>query len=85
MTINPHILHHMVSCVERHGPLWTFWAFPFEGALGQLKVFSHAKHAIEKQLVFSANVKSALPLLCELAYKQPWTSVDDREVCLNTL
>lgn len=73
----------MVACVERHGPLWTFWAFPFEGALRQLKVFSHATRAIEKQLVFSANVTSGLSLLCELAYKEPWATLEDCKVCFN--
>lgn len=31
MTINFHTLLHLTECVRRHGPMWCYTAFPYEG------------------------------------------------------
>lgn len=61
-----HILYHLVECVRELGPIWTFWAFPFENALGHLKVQNHGRKVVEGQLSFASNVSACLPMLLEL-------------------
>lgn len=66
-SLNTHILHHLARCVSLHGPLWTFWAFPYETALGDLTVHAHGRHAVEHQIAFAANMIGCFPMLLSLA------------------
>jgi len=66
-TMNVHVLYHLVPCVKQHGPLWTFWAFPFESTLGHIKTFNHSRKVVEHQMGLSANIMSCRPMLIELA------------------
>jgi len=34
MVYNMHMLNHLPTCVKKWGPLWVYWCFPFEKALG---------------------------------------------------
>jgi hypothetical protein len=63
VTMNAHSLCHLTAYARNLGPLYTFWAFPFENALGGIKIFSHGKRTVETQLAFGAVVQESLPML----------------------
>lgn len=38
-TLNLHLLLHLTGFVQKYGPLWVYWCFPFEKNLGYYKKF----------------------------------------------
>jgi len=37
--MNVHLLTHLPDCVKKFGPIWVYWNFPFERALGYFSQF----------------------------------------------
>lgn len=70
VTMNAHSLCHLVAYACNFGPLYTFWAFPFENALGAIKIHSHGKRVVETQLAFGAVVQESLPMLVDECKKK---------------
>jgi len=63
MPMVAHVLHHLVHYCRRHGPLWTFWCYPFEKMLAFVKLSTHGTSAVEGQFAFYAQLLECLPLL----------------------
>ncbi len=61
--LNVHSLHHLVDYARHHGPLWTWWAFPFEDKNRYLSEVTHASRLPAKQIFSAINLLSSLPLL----------------------
>jgi hypothetical protein len=61
--MNIHSLLHLSKYVRYHGPLWSFWAFPFEKALGIVRDWVHGTKKVERQLSFGMNLLESLPIL----------------------
>jgi hypothetical protein len=79
--MNAHSVYHLVDYVRHHGPLWTFWAFPFESALGSLSIHCHGKRLVENQLALAANFIQSLPAMAYQASCLPNLSEMDQSVC----
>lgn len=63
MPMVAHILHHLVHYCRQHGPLWTFWCYPFEKMLAFVKLSTHGTSAVENQFAFYAALLECLPIL----------------------
>jgi len=64
-SLNVHLLHHLVDFVKEYGPLWVYWCFPFEKALGYYKKFLKSQKSPAKSFCrvssfqnFSSSVSS---------------------------
>lgn len=84
MTMNAHSLCHLAAYARNLGPLYTFWAFPFENALGGIKIFSHGRRVVETQLAFGAVVQESLPMLVDEC-KQKEGSLNAKEKLVKLL
>lgn len=85
LVLNVHSLYHVVDFARLHGPLWTWWAFPFEDKNHYLSEVTHATQKPEKQMFFALNLLTSFPFMLSVVQREMPLSALDQEVSIGRL
>lgn len=78
--LNIHSLLHVVDYARHHGPIWTWWAFPFEDKNRYLSEVTHATRKPEQQMFTALNLLTSLPFIRNIFHSELHLSERDEEV-----